>query len=775
MSKLVLVATVAALASAIVAAPLAGSPSPSAAPGTRLLGWNNLGMHCMDADYGVFSILPPYNTIHAQLVREGRLVRSANGVTVTYEAVADATGSINTTSVGKTAFWTHVGELFGASPAPDTGLAGASMPGLANQPQPMTWDAANDWWIAEGVPITPLDDAGHRNSYPLMRLVARDATGAVIATTDIVLPVSDEMDCRACHASDAPPAARPVAGWAHDPDPQRDYRLNILLRHDDLSAGSTLFADALQSAGYDAAGLHATAVGGRSVLCAACHASNALGTTGFAGVRPLTAAVHWMHASVVDPTEGLALSAVQNRSACYRCHPGATTRCLRGAMGNSVAADGTMAMQCQSCHGTLPVVGDVNRRGWLDEPDCQSCHTGTAVRNAGQIRYANAFDSGIHPRQAADATFATTPDTPAPGLSLFRFSRGHGGLACEACHGSTHAEFPSSHANDNVQSLATQGHVGVLVECAACHGQAPATLSGGPHGMHPVGQSWVERHGDALEGGADKLLAAAAASDCRDCHGIDYRGTVLSKVQADRTVAGFGTHRLFRGQMIGCYECHAGPGSESPNRSVAPTATDASASTQPGVPVQIDLAARDRPGSTLTYRIVSQPAHGTVALLGARATYRPDDAFAGVDTFTFAARDGFVDSNLATVQVSVGTAQPVADLRASWRSLKVVHAHGKTKLRGKIAVANVGAIAAGGSVASIGLSPDGVLHAGDTVLESVSVAALRPGQERRIRVTVKLPAGISTSGGYALVLANADGRVTEANAGNDVAVFGPLP
>ena len=33
-----------------------------------LVGWNNLGMHCMDADYAVFSLLPPYNTIHAQLI-----------------------------------------------------------------------------------------------------------------------------------------------------------------------------------------------------------------------------------------------------------------------------------------------------------------------------------------------------------------------------------------------------------------------------------------------------------------------------------------------------------------------------------------------------------------------------------------------------------------------------------------------------------------------------------------------------------------------------------
>lgn len=33
-----------------------------------LTGWNNLGMHCMDDDYSVFSILPPFNTVNAQLI-----------------------------------------------------------------------------------------------------------------------------------------------------------------------------------------------------------------------------------------------------------------------------------------------------------------------------------------------------------------------------------------------------------------------------------------------------------------------------------------------------------------------------------------------------------------------------------------------------------------------------------------------------------------------------------------------------------------------------------
>ena len=47
----------------------------------RAIAWNNLGMHCMDADFSVFSILPPYNTIHAQVVDpSGRLVTNPAGV-----------------------------------------------------------------------------------------------------------------------------------------------------------------------------------------------------------------------------------------------------------------------------------------------------------------------------------------------------------------------------------------------------------------------------------------------------------------------------------------------------------------------------------------------------------------------------------------------------------------------------------------------------------------------------------------------------------------------
>jgi len=38
----------------------------SSASAQKLIGWNNLGMHCMDDDYSVFTILPPYNVVDAQ-------------------------------------------------------------------------------------------------------------------------------------------------------------------------------------------------------------------------------------------------------------------------------------------------------------------------------------------------------------------------------------------------------------------------------------------------------------------------------------------------------------------------------------------------------------------------------------------------------------------------------------------------------------------------------------------------------------------------------------
>ena len=152
------------------------SSSVTTIGGFALLAWNDLGMHCVDGkDYSVFSILPPYNNLHAQLVDKSTGKQVTSGVTLTYESIPDTTlpitdplyKSINTISSSKTNFWTWVGALFGASPAPDVGLNLSGLPGNRTpslSPQPMSFAAPNGWFVAEGLPITPFDDQGRKTS-----------------------------------------------------------------------------------------------------------------------------------------------------------------------------------------------------------------------------------------------------------------------------------------------------------------------------------------------------------------------------------------------------------------------------------------------------------------------------------------------------------------------------------------------------------------------------------------------------------------------------------
>jgi len=646
-----------------------GYPDAARAASSALLGWNNLGMHCMDSDYSVFSILPPYNTIEAQLIVGGKLVKNGTGYSITYEAIADPDGSINSTSVGKGNWNLFESIIFGVprSFTADTGLAGWNMPGLTNVPQQMKFESTNapapgittatNWFRAEGIPLTPYDDNGNKNPYPLMRIVARDSSNSIIATSDIVLPVSDEMDCSSCHGSGTQTNAQPAAGWVFASPKDRDYRLNILRLHDEhqFSQHTALYSEALAAKGFSASGLYATAMSGKPMLCAACHASEALGAPSFSGsngtVPALTSSVHTKHATVQDPVLNISLNDSNNRNSCYHCHPGSTTRCLRGAMGNAIAADGSMAMQCQSCHGNMARVGSSSRVGWFMEPNCQGCHTGTATSNSGQIRYTSVFDANDQERVAVNQTFATTPDTPAAGLSLYRFSVGHGGFQCSACHGSTHAEFPASHRNDNIRNIQLQGHTGMTIESTACHASMPTKANGGPHGMHPIGQNWVSGHHDSI--------SSVGVASCKNCHGADYRGTVLSRSQGDRTFSAGTQRSFFRGATIGCYSCHNGPSSESWNNNAAPVVGTVSAQTTTGQPVVMTISVT---GINAVLRIISQPANGTVGLITNVATYYPGDGFTGTDTFTYAAYDGAKNSNLATATVTVVSGVPVITL-----------------------------------------------------------------------------------------------------------------
>ena len=100
------------------------SNSP-ATPDFTLLAANDLGMHCADLDYQVFSILPPFNVVHAQVIKTGNSrtpprILDDQAVKVTYAATSNpkdpaGSNSINMTSenvpgVFKGNFWANSGE-----------------------------------------------------------------------------------------------------------------------------------------------------------------------------------------------------------------------------------------------------------------------------------------------------------------------------------------------------------------------------------------------------------------------------------------------------------------------------------------------------------------------------------------------------------------------------------------------------------------------------------------------------------------------------------------
>jgi hypothetical protein len=205
-------------------------------------------------------------------------------------------------------------------------------------------------------------------------------------------------------------------------------------------------------------------------------------------------------------------------------------------------------------------------------PACQSCHTGDAMSNLGQTdsHVVKAAD-GIRLLQAY-RTNDTTDATPIVATNkrfaendtngnrvLYRYSKGHSGLFCETCHGSTHAEWPvqpesgNSIANDNLAAIQLQGHTGKIIECTTCHtGSLPNTL-GGPHGLHPVGAT-------SFANGGHENLAGQNRDACRACHGAHGEGTVLSEAAVDRSLSAEGRRvNLTKGQMVSCNLCHGNP------------------------------------------------------------------------------------------------------------------------------------------------------------------------------------------------------------------------
>jgi uncharacterized Zn-binding protein involved in type VI secretion len=406
--------------------PDAGTPSTGE---YVVLAWNDLGMHCLNPTYDTAVILPPYNTIWAQVVRRGDPPQPVTeGLTVEY-AIDNNTFSYGKADYGQ--FWDNCEQLFGAALDPDTGLNlsdPAQHNGLAGT---MVVAAAGDHFEVHGIPVVPVDDDGTWSPYQVATITVKDGSGAVVAETKATVPTSDEIRCSNCHG---------------EADPFGE----ILDTHDTLSG--TELASA------------------KPVLCASCHGSPALGLAepGSSGMF-LSQAVHGFHAD--------------KGATCYDCHPGPVTKCSRSL------AHATDDGNCVACHGEMAEVAasiaDGTRTPWAEEPTCVQCHPGVAQVDTGDALYRNSAGHGglacpachgsphamVPSREESDNYQAMQHQNAAVTIG-----------SCAACHSSSRGggddpeeveeEFGEKHGGESPQRRTA---------CNVCHTAVQTTTASWPH------------------------------------------------------------------------------------------------------------------------------------------------------------------------------------------------------------------------------------------------------------------------------------------------------
>jgi hypothetical protein len=340
--------------------------------------WNDLGMHCLNPTYDTAVILPPYNTVWAQVVKKGDNPEIiTQGLEAEYKLINN-THSYEKRSYGQ--FWDNCQKLFGITLVKDTGL-NLEDPGIHNGLSGKMVDKG-DHFVVNGIPTTPVDDSDVWNPYQVAEITIKNLAGDVVAQTRATVPTSDEINCAKCHGNNA--------------------FLDALEKHDKDNKTS-LLAD-------------------KPVLCASCHGSPALGTSGKGSSgKYLSEAIHGFHAS--------------KGASCQDCHPGQISKCSRSL--KHTAEDGN----CITCHGDMKNVADTvssgSRTPWVNEPKCVTCHTNIAEVDTG--------------------------------TTLYRNAKGHGAVYCASCHGSPHAMVPSREDSDNYQAMQYQNKAKSIGSCGACH------------------------------------------------------------------------------------------------------------------------------------------------------------------------------------------------------------------------------------------------------------------------------------------------------------------
>ena len=410
--------------------------------GYILLAWNDLGMHCTSDCDKWFVILPPANTLEAQLIGRGdNLGVIGNGVKLTY-----AVESGHENPAAHVDFWKYAKSNFGVDLQPNIGLSGKGLSGT------MEYDADAQAYVAHLIPVVPYRDDGEFNPFPMFTIEAHDeATGELLAATKVIAPVSTEMGCKNCHGGE----------WrVQDRTGVSDETAIAILKAHDRNSGTNLYSEALA---------------GNPKLCQSCHADPALSAEGKPEVLSFSAAMHGWHANYMP---------LKDENACVACHPASlmgATRCQRGV--HSAANQ-----NCTSCHGSLtdhalsllvrekdkpaaqglmhnlhPIlvssVEEINpRMPWVNEPKCLTCHV--------DFQQPDSNTSGYN---------EWSPEFS----ELYRRRTGDAGIRCEACHNSPHAIYPSVNIYGRdlsnmqpLQYMGTRYAIGENQKCQTCHMQS---------------------------------------------------------------------------------------------------------------------------------------------------------------------------------------------------------------------------------------------------------------------------------------------------------------
>jgi len=406
-----------------------------------LLAWSSMGMHAISDADSWWSLMPPGDDLHAQLIKRGPLPAIVtDGVNLTYSV---ETGFENPAAAVK--FWEYAPTLVNESIERNIGLSGKGLRGTMD-----VREGAGSF-AALAVPVVPYPADGLFMPYPIFVIEARDATtGTVLATTRIVAPVSTEMGCRNCHGG----------GWrvGNEAGITSQTAEDVLRVHDRINKTN----------------LRAEAEAGRPVSCQACHADPLRNAKGQPGILNLSAAMHGFHANVLKD---------RGADACYNCHPvdpQGATRSFRGIHND-------MGFDCTNCHGTLEdhalslllaeekagktqagalrerlkprqvsTIDEINPRiPWFNEPDCLTCHV----------------DYGMPVNDSAFNTWTAGKET------LFRTRADEmGTVQCVGCHNNPHALYPATNPygrdRDNIAPMQYQGNpypMGANKNCRVCH------------------------------------------------------------------------------------------------------------------------------------------------------------------------------------------------------------------------------------------------------------------------------------------------------------------